>query len=256
MSEVARQVVDEIVRISSLEVAKMMGMTSKDGHRDLIRKIEKINIVFDSEKIPNEIYWLEGEYENRGKFYKEYLVSKKGCEFLAHKTTGEKGVLFTAKYMERFEEMERIIKEQKLELSARDKGILDIVNSKSDIEQAIAIKTFEEVVTAPLIETIEEQKPDVQFANRIRTDGRKVYSISQASKLLKLPYGRNKLMENLRNLKILQSNNEPYQTYIDRDYLLVELNETGNKLVITPRITGKGMKWLENKLRGKLLALA
>ncbi|MCC0698476.1 phage regulatory protein/antirepressor Ant [Clostridioides sp. ZZV15-6383] len=256
MSEVARQVVDKIVRISSLEVAKMMGMTSKDGHRDLIRKIEKINIVFDSEKIPNEIYWLEGEYENRGKFYKEYLVSKKGCEFLAHKTTGEKGVLFTAKYMERFEEMERIIKGQKLELSARDKGILDIVNSKSDIEQAIAIKTFEEVVTAPLIETIEEQKTDVQFANRIRTDGRKIYSISQASKLLKLPYGRNKLMENLRNLKILQSNNELYQTYIDRDYLLVELNETGNKLVITPRITGKGMKWLENKLRGKLLALA
>lgn len=50
MSEVIRQVVDEIVRISSLEVAKMMGMTSKDGHRDLIRKIEKINIVFDSEK--------------------------------------------------------------------------------------------------------------------------------------------------------------------------------------------------------------
>lgn len=256
MSEVIRQVVDEIVRISSLEVAKMMGMTSKDGHRDLIRKIEKINIVFDSEKIPNEIYWLEGEYENRGKFYKEYLVSKKGCEFLAHKTTGEKGVLFTAKYMERFEEMERIIKEQKLELSARDKGILDIVNSKSDIEQAIAIKTFEEVVTAPLIETIEEQKPDVQFANMIRTDGRKVYSISQASKLLKLPYGRNKLMENLRNLKILQLNNEPYQTYIDRDYLLVELNETGNKLVVSPRITGKGMKWLENKLRDKLLTLA
>lgn len=186
----------------------------------------------------------------------ENICIKKGCEFLAHKTTGEKGVLFTVKYMERFEEMERIIKEQKLELSARDKGILDIVNSKSDIEQAIAIKTFEEVVTAPLIETIEEQKPDVQFANRIRTDGRKVYSISQASKLLKLPYGRNKLVENLRNLKILQSNNEPYQTYIDRDYLLVELNETGNKLVVTPRITGKGMKWLENKLRDKLLTLA
>ncbi|HBE9553465.1 phage antirepressor KilAC domain-containing protein [Clostridioides difficile] len=78
----------------------------------------------------------------------------------------------------------------------------------------------------------------------------------QASKLLKLPYGRNKLVENLRNLKILQSSNEPYQTYIDRDYLLVELNETGNKLVVTPRITVKGMKWLENKLRDKLLTLA
>ncbi|MCC0678485.1 MULTISPECIES: phage regulatory protein/antirepressor Ant [unclassified Clostridioides] len=253
MSEVARQVVDEIVRISSLEVAKMM----ETRHDALLRKIDNNSKILTDHNFVLSDYWVKSFYkDSSGKENKEYLVSKKGCEFLAHKTTGEKGVLFTVKYMERFEEMERIIKEQKLELSPRDKGILDIVNSKSDIEQAIAIKTFEEVVTAPLIETIEEQKPDVQFANRIRTDGRKVYSISQASKLLKLPYGRNKLMENLRNLKILQSNNEPYQTYIDRDYLLVELNETGNKLVITPRITGKGMKWLENKLRDKLLALA
>lgn len=254
MSEVARQVVDEIVRISSREVAEMMGV---NRHGDMLAKIDKFSKILTDGNFRSLDYWVEGEYKDtKGEIRREYLVSKKGCEFLAHKTTGEKGVLFTVKYMERFEEMERIIKEQKLELSARDKGILDIVNSKSDIEQAIAIKTFEEVVTAPLIETIEEQKPDVQFANRIRTDGRKVYSISQASKLLKLPYGRNKLMENLRNLKILQSNNEPYQAYIDRDYLLVELNETGNKLVVTPRITGKGMKWLENKLRGKLLALA
>ncbi|NJJ36846.1 hypothetical protein GSQ51_17980 [Clostridioides difficile] len=254
MSEVIRQVVDEIVRISSREVAEMMGV---NRHGDMLDKIDKFNKILTDGNFRSLDYWAEGEYKDtKGETRREYLVSKKGCEFLAHKTTGEKGVLFTVKYMERFEEMERIIKEQKLELSARDKGILDIVNSKSDIEQAIAIKTFEEVVTAPLIETIEEQKPDVQFANRIRTDGRKVYSISQASKLLKLPYGRNKLMENLRNLKILQSNNEPYQTYIDRDYLLVELNETGDKLVITPRITGKGMKWLENKLRYKLLALA
>ncbi len=254
MSEVVRQVVDEIVRISSREVAEMMGV---NRHGDMLAKIDKFNKILTDGNFRSLDYWAEGEYKDiKGETRREYLVSKKGCEFLAHKTTGKKGVLFTVKYMERFEEMERIIKEQKLELSARDKGILDIVNSKSDIEQAIAIKTFEEVVTAPLIETIEEQKPDVQFANRIRADGRKVYSISQASKLLKLPYGRNKLMENLRNLKILQSNNEPYQTYIDRDYLLVELNETGNKLVITPRITGKGMKWLENKLRYKLLALA
>ena len=36
-----------------------------------------------------------------------YEVTKIGCDFLANKFTGEKGILFTAKYVKRFNEMER-----------------------------------------------------------------------------------------------------------------------------------------------------
>lgn len=36
-----------------------------------------------------------------------YLITKKGCEFLAHKMTGKKGALFTATYINRFHEMEQ-----------------------------------------------------------------------------------------------------------------------------------------------------
>lgn len=35
-----------------------------------------------------------------------YLVTKLGCDFLANKFTGEKGVIFTAKYVKCFHEME------------------------------------------------------------------------------------------------------------------------------------------------------
>jgi hypothetical protein len=35
-----------------------------------------------------------------------YLVTKKGCEFIAHKLTGQKGTEFTAWYINRFHEME------------------------------------------------------------------------------------------------------------------------------------------------------
>lgn len=41
---------------------------------------------------------------------------KKGCEFLANKFTGEKGVLFTARYINRFHEMQDILSKQKSEL--------------------------------------------------------------------------------------------------------------------------------------------
>ena len=33
-----------------------------------------------------------------------------GCEFLAHKFIGEKGIIFTAKYVKRFNEMEQVLK--------------------------------------------------------------------------------------------------------------------------------------------------
>ena len=98
----------DVKRISSREVAEMMEVT----HKNLLRKIGDINKVFGSSKLSHEKYWIEGTFENRGKQYKEYLVSKEGCEFLAHKSTGEKGILFTHRYMERFKEMEQQIEQQ------------------------------------------------------------------------------------------------------------------------------------------------
>lgn len=92
-------------RISSREVAPMFPME----HSDLLKKIDKINEDFRKEKIPYEKYWTESTFTNRGREYREFLITKKGCEFLAHKTTGTKGNLFTDKYMDKFSAMEQII---------------------------------------------------------------------------------------------------------------------------------------------------
>lgn len=103
----------DIKTISSREVAVMMDMTSKDGHSDLMKKIGKINETLLSEKIPTANYWFESTYkDSTGRTLKEYQVTKKGCEMLAHKSTGNKGIIFTHKYMERFEQMENHIKQQ------------------------------------------------------------------------------------------------------------------------------------------------
>lgn len=40
------------------------------------------------------------------------LVTKKGCEFIAHKLTGQKGTEFTARYINRFHEMEGALETQ------------------------------------------------------------------------------------------------------------------------------------------------
>lgn len=97
--------------ISSREVAGMMGVR----HCDLLEKIDKINKDFNNGKIRSSKYWIESTYNqsNNGKENREFQVTKRGCEFLAHKSTGAKGNLFTAKYMDRFSEMEQQLNKPK-----------------------------------------------------------------------------------------------------------------------------------------------
>ena len=57
------------------------------------------------------------------------LIPKKGCEFLAHKSTGEKGIIFTDRYMDRFEEMENKL----IDLSTKDKYISEIDVAKAEL---------------------------------------------------------------------------------------------------------------------------
>lgn len=96
--------------VSSREVAEMLEVQ----HKHLLEKIDKINETFNSRKIGSSKYWIESTYKQagNGKENREYQITKLGCEFLAHKSTGEKGIVFTARYMDRFEEMEKALKEQ------------------------------------------------------------------------------------------------------------------------------------------------
>lgn len=93
-------------KLSSREVCEMMEME----HSKLLRKIDGINEDFNQAKIGFVKYWIEGTYrDSKGEERREFQITKKGCEFLAHKTTGTKGNLFTDKYMDKFATMEEII---------------------------------------------------------------------------------------------------------------------------------------------------
>jgi Rha family phage regulatory protein len=90
--------------INSREVAEMMEMS----HKNLLRKIDNINSTFTERKIELSKYWIENEYTDKsGKTNRCFEILKRGCEFLAHKTTGEKGNLFTDRYMDYFENIRK-----------------------------------------------------------------------------------------------------------------------------------------------------
>lgn len=102
--------------ITTLEIAEMMELE----HWQILRKLEgtknqdgstkQVGIIqiLTNNKIVVSDYFIPSTYKDAsGKENKCYKVTKMGCDFLANKFNGEKGIIFTAKYVKRFNEMER-----------------------------------------------------------------------------------------------------------------------------------------------------
>lgn len=97
MNELMRNV------ITSMEVAEMVNKK----HKELLRDIRKYCDQLIESKIALNEFFTESTYiTENNRTAPCYLVTKKGCEFIAHKLTGQKGTEFTARYINRFHEME------------------------------------------------------------------------------------------------------------------------------------------------------
>ena len=118
--------------LDSREVAKMIGK----AHKDIIRMIDGYKPPEGSNKrqivgiIPTlakgnvtpSKYFIESSYLNNNREYKCYLCTKMGCEMLGNKLQGEKGILFTAKYVNAFNEMKDAL--QEVETTVQKHGVL------------------------------------------------------------------------------------------------------------------------------------
>lgn len=89
--------------LTSMEVAQMVDKK----HYDLLKDIRRYTSQLGEGKISVSDFFSESTYTTeQNKTVACYLVTKKGCEFIAHKLTGQKGTEFTARYINRFHEME------------------------------------------------------------------------------------------------------------------------------------------------------
>ena len=68
--------------------------------------------------------FIESEYkDSTGRTLPCYLCTKKGCDMIANKMTGKKGVIFTATYIEAFEKMKDFI-EKGTQMCIRDRDFV------------------------------------------------------------------------------------------------------------------------------------
>lgn len=149
-----------IETIDSREVAEMVGIQ----HKDLLKKVRNYQQILESAKLRPQDFFIPSTYkvENNNKTYECYLLTKKGCEMVANKLTGEKGVIFTAKYVNRFAEME-----QKIKLPKTDREIL-----------FLSVKVQEE--TAQRVDALEEKVSDLEKSTTI--DSSQQYTLERIAK--------------------------------------------------------------------------
>ncbi|MBM6159228.1 transcriptional regulator [Staphylococcus capitis] len=98
--------------VDSREVAEMVGKR----HDHLIRDIKGyIEVLEENPKLGTRNFFEESTYiTNQNKIQPCYLLTKKGCDMVANKMTGSKGVLFTAMYVDAFHKMDEHIKQSQL----------------------------------------------------------------------------------------------------------------------------------------------
>lgn len=91
----------------SRQVAEKVGKE----HKNLLRDIQGYaKVIEDSSKLSRQDFFIESTYKNsQNKTQPCYLLTKQGCEMVANKMTGEKGILFTAEYVQAFNKMEQYI---------------------------------------------------------------------------------------------------------------------------------------------------
>lgn len=259
----------EIQTIPSYEIAKMM---TKE-HWEVLRMLEGskdrkgiIQILNDNQMVVDEFFIPSTYVDAKGETRKCYECTKMGCDMLANKMTGEKGTIFTAKYVKKFNEMEKILleqntpsltKKQELQLKLFSKDSMEVVNAHKEL-----VELEVQEATKPLKDKIKEDEPLVAFSERILKEGDNILIRDLAKIASDEGYktGEKRLYNKLREWNyICKTSTKPTQYAIERDYFVVETNTIntpyGTKQIFTTKVTPKAqvhiierlMKELDNK---------
>lgn len=122
--------------LDSREVAEMIGKL----HKNLLRDIDGyIEILTGSKLSPSDFFIQSSYQDSKGETRPCFLLTKMGCEMVANKLTGRKGVLFTAAYVKKFNDMEK--QPSKVVPLSKDQALVTVLRTTADlVEDNQAIK--------------------------------------------------------------------------------------------------------------------
>lgn len=100
--------------VDSRNVAQMVEKRHKHLLRDIDGYIKIMEEATEPKVGPSDFFIPSTYKDSTGRTLPCYLLTKKGCDMVANKMTGEKGVLFTAAYVTAFEKMRESIQKRQL----------------------------------------------------------------------------------------------------------------------------------------------
>lgn len=168
--------------ITTLEIADMMGVE----HWKILRKLEGrtengkhergyIDILNDNNLVVVDYFDKTSYIDGKGEVRPCYNVTKLGCDFLANKFSGEKGVLFTAKYVRRFRDMENRIIEEKVEEKPR---LQDVNNTVLILQNAYGDLGIDKRYMATMIGSVYKETGFNILLPYIKMEEEKIYDLT------------------------------------------------------------------------------
>ncbi|PKR82799.1 phage antirepressor KilAC domain-containing protein [Heyndrickxia camelliae] len=156
---------------NSRDVAKMIGKR----HSDLLRSIDGYVEILLNAKMRSVDFFIKNTYQDStGRELPCYFLTRKGCDMVANKLTGEKGVLFTAAYVTKFEEMEKqLYNSYKLPTNYKE-ALLQLVEQ---VEQNEKLQTENLVLS----QQVNELKPKATYYDLV-LQNKSLLSVSQIAK--------------------------------------------------------------------------
>lgn len=230
-------------------------------HRDFTAKIKRELETLETLGLSGARNISQSSYrDNQGKTQPCYSLNRDGMLQMLN----SESVLVRHKTIEYINKLEDENKQLKKQLDVKAQLLLSIYNGGQ--EGILACKELTEIevkeATKPLLDEIEENRPLVDFSNRVANTS-DLIDMGQFSKLVRdenIKLGRNKLFEWLRTNGFLMRNNEPYERYIKQGiFKLKEYTYNtpyGEKIGTKVYVSGKGQLYLIEKLRKEFCNVA
>ena len=213
-------------------------------HADLLRDIRKQEDYLLNAKVRSVDFFIKSSYkDSTGRELESYLLTRKGCEYISNKLTGQKGATFTATYIDKFHEMEQQLASH-LKVPTTMKEVLQIA-----MEQQEKIEYQEK--------RIKHLEPHANFSKEYLKSEDTVQVEILAKLLTKqgIKIGRNRLFEYLRDngyVHVVEGYNIPTQKSINGGLMELEVSffydQKGNlRIGQTTKITTKGQAYFYKK---------
>lgn len=191
--------------VDSRDVAEWTDRNHKDLLRDIrgyIEVMEKSDEISQRKIAPSD-FFIESTFESRGKQYPCYLLTKKGCDMVANKMTGEKGVRFTAAYVTAFEKMREHIQGGKTKrLGMTDYQMESIRVRKAQLLERLAKEydgTYRQVLQAHATKELTGE-----YLLPLPYIGEKTYSAQEIGEKLGISANKVGMLANRNHLKTKQ----------------------------------------------------